>query len=170
MIKLWRKKMDTSQLFWYIIPFCKSIHKTNPYTNVKQNIHTQTNEETFRRISLPSIPPVKKAHRARTCWYSRTFRLIYRYQIKRGKKGMDGNNNNNIKVMIKCIMANISAIRQQAVHTTYQLSSPSCLTRALQKRKKKKRKKKKRKSLTLTTIVWESSGEKRKRKVRRMDC
>ena len=31
-------------------------------------------------------------------------------------------------------MANTSAIWQQAVHTTYQLSSPSCSTRAVQKR------------------------------------
>ena len=30
-------------------------------------------------------------------------------------------------------MANTSAIRQQAAHTTYQLSSPSCSTRAIQK-------------------------------------
>ena len=30
-------------------------------------------------------------------------------------------------------MANTSAIRQQAAHTTYQLSSPNCSTRALQK-------------------------------------
>ena len=30
-------------------------------------------------------------------------------------------------------MANTSAIRQQAAHTTYQLSSPSCSTRAKQK-------------------------------------
>ena len=33
----------------------------------------------------------------------------------------------------KCIAANTSAIWQQAVHTTYQLSSPSCSTRAIQK-------------------------------------
>ena len=30
-------------------------------------------------------------------------------------------------------MANTSAIWQQAAHTTYQLSSPSCSTRAVQK-------------------------------------
>ena len=50
-------------------------------------------------------------------------------------------------------MANTSAIRQQAAHTTYQLSSPSCLTRAIQK------------SLTLNDkylrVFW--------KKVRRMD-
>ena len=51
----------------------------------------------------------------------------------------------------KCIMANTSAIRQQAAHTTYQLSSPSCLTRAIQK------------SLTLhekcCRMFWEKSWE-----------
>ena len=35
--------------------------------------------------------------------------------------------------LYKCIMANTSAIWQQAAHTTYQLSSPSCSTRAIQK-------------------------------------
>ena len=47
-------------------------------------------------------------------------------------------NNNKIKILknkeiINCIMANISAICQQTAHTTYQLSSPSCSTRAIQK-------------------------------------
>ena len=37
------------------------------------------------------------------------------------------------KLLRKCIMANTSAIRQQAAHTTDQLSSPSCSTRAVQK-------------------------------------
>ncbi|MCB4752485.1 MAG: hypothetical protein LGB03_06435, partial [Sulfurovum sp.] len=39
----------------------------------------------------------------------------------------------NKKMLYKCIMANTSAIWQQAAHTTYQLSSPSCSTRAIQK-------------------------------------
>ena len=37
-------------------------------------------------------------------------------------------------MLYKCIMANTSAIWQQAAPTTYQLSSPSCSTRAIQKR------------------------------------
>jgi len=37
-------------------------------------------------------------------------------------------------------MANTSATWQQAAHTTYQLSSPSCSTRAIQKKKKEKKK------------------------------
>ena len=50
--------------------------------------------------------------------------------------------------MDKCIMANTSAIRQHAAHTTYQLSSPSCSTRAIQK------------SLTLNKKIFEFSGKK----------
>ena len=48
-------------------------------------------------------------------------------------------------------MANTSAIWQQAAHTTYQLSSPRCSTRAIQK------------SLTLDEnylrVFWQKSGE-----------
>ena len=33
----------------------------------------------------------------------------------------------------KCMMANTSAIWQQTAHTTYQLLSPRCSTRAIQK-------------------------------------
>ena len=36
-------------------------------------------------------------------------------------------------MLYKCIMANNSAIWQQAAHTTYQLSYPSCSTRAIRK-------------------------------------
>ena len=35
--------------------------------------------------------------------------------------------------LYKCIMTNTSAIWQQAAHTTYQISSPSCSTRTIQK-------------------------------------
>ena len=41
--------------------------------------------------------------------------------------------NITLKMLYKCIMANTSAIWQQAAHTTYQLSSPSCSTRATPK-------------------------------------
>ena len=41
--------------------------------------------------------------------------------------------NIQLKYVIQCIMANTSAIWQQAADTTYQLSSPSCSTRAIQK-------------------------------------
>ena len=36
-------------------------------------------------------------------------------------------------IAVRCKMASTSAIWQQAEHTTYQLSSPSCLTGAIQK-------------------------------------
>ena len=40
-----------------------------------------------------NISPVKKAHKARTCWYRRSFRLIDRYQVKeKYKQGMERNN------------------------------------------------------------------------------
>ena len=52
-------------------------------------------------------------------------------------------------MLYKCIMANTSAIWQQAAPTTYQLSSPSCSTRAIQNR------------LTLNEIFSEFSGEKK---------
>ena len=43
-----------------------------------------------------------------------------------------------LKMLYKCIMANTSATWQQAAHTTYQRSSPSCSTRATIKNKTKK--------------------------------
>ena len=52
-----------------------------------------------------------------------------------------------------CIMANTSGVWQKAAHTTYQLSSPYCSTRAIQK------------SLTLNQKMFENFLE----KVRRMD-
>ena len=51
-------------------------------------------------------------------------------------------------MLYKCIMANTSAIWQQAAHTNYQLSSPSCSTRAIQK------------SLTLNEKYLRASGNK----------
>ena len=78
-----------------------------------------------------SPPPVKRAHKARTCWYHWPFHLIYWYQVKeKYLKGMD-RHNINFKMLYKCIMANTSAIWQQVAHTTYQLSFPSCSTRAI---------------------------------------
>ena len=72
-------------------------------------------------------------------------------------------NNNNSKVIIICIMANTSAVRQQAAHTTYQLSSPSCSTGAIQKRKKKNRKKDK---TALRKLFENFLGRKEKEKSR----
>ena len=54
-------------------------------------------------------------------------------------------------IAVRCKMASTSAIWQQAEHTTYQLSSPSCSTRAIQK------------SLTLNEkylrVFWRTSQE-----------
>ena len=100
----------------------------------KHKTHTQTSDTNFRRVSPFNITPVKRAHKAKTCWYRRPFRLIYRYQVKeKYEKRMD-RHNIKLKMLYKCIIANTSAIWQQAAHTTYQLSSPSCSTRAIQKK------------------------------------
>ena len=48
------------------------------------------------------------------------------------ENGMDRNNDLR-KYLHKCIMANSSAVMQQAVHTTYRPPSPGCSTRAIQK-------------------------------------
>jgi len=89
-----------------------------------------------------------------TCWYRRPFRPIYRYLIKEKYKKGKGRlihikkifteTKNKNKTLYKCIMANTSTIRQQAVHTTYQLLSISYSTRAMQK------------SLTLNEKIFEN--------------
>ena len=43
-------------------------------------------------------------------------------------------NNKEFKALYKCIMANISAIRQQTAYTTYQLLFLVCSTRATHKK------------------------------------
>ena len=82
------KQIHISKLFSHMHqPSVKSIYKTNHFTNIK---HTQTSDTNFRRVSPFNIIPVKRAHKARTCWYCRPFSLIYRYQVKeKYKKGMD---------------------------------------------------------------------------------
>ena len=63
----------------------QSLHKHKTYIHKHQ---TQIFE-----VSPFNITPVKRAHKARTCWYRRPFRLIYRYQVKeKYKKGMDRRN------------------------------------------------------------------------------
>ena len=84
------KQIHISKLFPRIYqPSVKSLYKTNHFTNIKHT-HTQTSDINFRRVSSFNITPVKRAHKARTCWYRRPFRLIYRYQVKeKYKNGMD---------------------------------------------------------------------------------
>ena len=77
------KQIHISKLFSHIYqPSVKSVYKTNHFANIKQNIHTQTSDTNFRRVSPFSITPVKRTHKARTCWHRRPFRLIYRHQVK----------------------------------------------------------------------------------------
>ena len=95
-------------------------------------MHTQTSDTNIWRVRLFNITPIKRAHKARTCWYHQTFHLIYQNQIKEEyKKGMD-RHNKKIGLLYKCIMAHTSAIWQQAVYI-YHLPSPNCSTRAMQK-------------------------------------
>ena len=46
------------------------------------NEYTQTSNTNFRRVSRFNTILVKRAHKPRTCWSRRPFRLIYRYQIE----------------------------------------------------------------------------------------
>ena len=97
------KQMHMSKLFWRIYqPSVKSVYKTNHFTNITHTIHkrqtqtsdtnirhkhqTQTSDTNFRRVSPFSITPVKRAHKARTCWYRQPFRLIYRYHVIRNRQ------------------------------------------------------------------------------------
>ena len=69
------KQTHASKPLIYIYkPFLKSVHKTYPYTNTKQNMHKHTK---FRRVSPFNIPPAKRAHKAWTRWYRRPFRLSF---------------------------------------------------------------------------------------------
>ena len=67
-----------------------SNQSTKPITlQHKTYIHKHQRQK-FRRVSPFNITPVKIAHEARTCCHRRSFRLIYRHQVKeKYKKGMD---------------------------------------------------------------------------------
>ena len=60
-----------------------SIHNTNHFANITQNIHTQTSNTNFQRVRPVNITPVKRAYK--TWWYCQPFHLISRNQIKEGK-------------------------------------------------------------------------------------
>ena len=47
-------------------PLLKSIHKTNPCTYIKQNIHPQTSNKKSQTVRPFNITTVKIAHKART--------------------------------------------------------------------------------------------------------
>jgi len=57
--------------------------------------------------------------------------LFYRRPFHQVYQNMD--RNNIYFILYKCITANPSATWKQTAHTTYQITSPSCLTRAMQK-------------------------------------
>ena len=64
----------------------QSLHKHETYIHKHQTI------KNFLKL-VPSILPVKRAHKARTCWYRRPFPVICQYQVKeKYKKGMDRHN------------------------------------------------------------------------------
>ena len=114
----------------HIKPFRKSMHKTNPSTNLK---HTciQKHQTHISEESVPSILSVKRAHTASACWYHW---LIYQYQFTtKQKQEWTETILKKPKRLYKCIMANTSAVWQQAAHAADQLSSSSCSTRAIQK-------------------------------------
>ena len=107
---------------------------------------TRTHTQIFVEL-VPSISPLLKEHIKlgrsgivdHSLWFVNTrFKFFFFYIFF---KGMARNNcqkqeKRRIKIIIiiyKCIMANTSAIWQQASHTTYQLPFPSCSTRAIQK-------------------------------------
>ena len=77
------KQVHVSKLFSHIYqPSVKSVYKTNHFANIKHTC-TQTSGTNFQRVSPFNITPVKRAHRARTCWYCLPFSLIYWHQVKK---------------------------------------------------------------------------------------
>ena len=104
---------------------CK--HETkHTYTNIRQNF-PRVSPFNITLVKTVNITLVKRAHKARTCWYGRPFRLIYRYEIKEKKKRNEkrkgqtiqkqSNKNKQTNVMYKCIKTNTSSTWQQAAHT-----------------------------------------------------
>ena len=113
------KQMHIFKLFSHISTLCQvnlqnqSLHKHKTYIHKHQ---THIFQELLVSSTIPSnlsIPDYRKK--------------------KRKKKKEWTDTIGNFKMSYKCIMANTSAIWQQAAHTTYQQPSPSCSTRAIQK-------------------------------------
>ena len=82
------KQIHISTLLTYISTLCQVSLQNQSLRKHKTYIHkhqTQIFEE-----FVSSITPVKRTHKARTCWYCQPFRLIYRSQVKEiYKKGME---------------------------------------------------------------------------------
>ena len=75
------KQTHISQLFSYYISTLCQVNLQN-----QSLCKHKTSDTNFRRVSPFNITPVKRAHKARTCWYHQPFRLIYRYQVKEKRK------------------------------------------------------------------------------------
>ena len=59
MIKLFHKQMHKSKFFSYVNSFSSKIDKTDPYTKIKQNTHTQT-PNTCSKFVPSSFPFLEK--------------------------------------------------------------------------------------------------------------
>ena len=76
--------LSTPLPYIYVNLFSTQIRKSNPYTNIKQKIHTYIHVYTNIKTQIFEVSPfhaalVKKNYNARTCWYRWTFHLVYRY-------------------------------------------------------------------------------------------
>ena len=80
----------------YINPFSLTVRSTKSI-----RLHKHKAKQTYTNIKyifeewVPLTLPLprkkgKKAHKARTCWYRRPFRLIYRFQIKENRLKING--------------------------------------------------------------------------------
>ena len=79
MFKLSRKQTHFQNSFYTCKPFLKPIP-----TQIWNETYmiTQTSNTNFQRVHPFNISLVKKAYKARTCWYHCPFCLLYWYQIK----------------------------------------------------------------------------------------
>ena len=117
-------------------PFSSWIYQISPSTNMKQSIHPQTSDTNFWSELVPStLPLIKKKKHVRLGHTGIVDHSIWFIDTKeKYKNGLDRNNVKKSKIILyKGIMANTSAKQHHTAHTTYQLLSPSCSTRAIQK-------------------------------------
>ena len=68
--------------FWPMLPRWSGSDANRIRHVYWESIHAQTANINFQRLSLFSIAAVKRAHKARICWYRQSFCIIYRYQIR----------------------------------------------------------------------------------------
>ena len=124
-------------LFSHRKPFLK-LNLLNPSIHTYKTKYTYTNirHKLSKWVSPFNIALVKKKKHIRLGHTGTGDHSIWFIDTKeKYKKGLD---RNNVKkkskiILYKCIMANASAKQHHTARTTYQLSSPSCSTRAIQK-------------------------------------